>query len=159
MSEPMASGPPPIAMNPDESLEFGCGEPIIWFALFAVSVIACFFFEQPRKESEVDTPSEAHQGDFKSWAIVEVMGHSKYAGLVTDTTVAGAGMIRVDVPQSGDRPAFTKLLAPGSLFGITPCTEETARRAADSFRALPFAFFEPLRQLPFRDDSEDLEDY
>ena len=91
---------------------------------------------------------------FNSWAIVEVMGHSRYAGFVTEQAIGGCSFVRVDVPEvaaslaaSGDynlegRPAFTKLLGNGSIFAITPCTESTAREAARQFRNRPIAMFE-----------------
>lgn len=75
---------------------------------------------------------------FKSWAVVEVMGHVTYAGYVTAETVAGAAMLRIDVPEVGARPAFTKYISPGAIYGITPCTEETARLKAEGLHADPF---------------------
>ena len=33
--------------------------------------------------------------DFRTWAIVEVMGHNEYAGFVSSENVAGAAMLRV----------------------------------------------------------------
>jgi len=96
---------------------------------------------------------------FEQWAIVEVMGHSRYAGLVTEQSLGGASFIRVDVPEiPGDmtserRPGFTKLLGAGSIFAITPCTEASARQAAETFRSRQFEIFEmPNRQLTFRGD-------
>ena len=34
---------------------------------------------------------------FDTWALVEIMGHKQLAGRVSETTLAGAGMLRVDV--------------------------------------------------------------
>lgn len=78
------------------------------------------------------------QSEFKTWAIVEVMGHVEYAGFVCSETVAGAAMLRIDVPQIGDIPPFTKYLSTGALYGITPCSEETARARAEQIVAKPF---------------------
>lgn len=64
---------------------------------------------------------------FKSWAIVEVMGHSVYCGYATDASIGGQSFLRVDVPAFGNQPAFTKYLGTGSIFSITPTDEETAR--------------------------------
>ncbi len=80
--------------------------------------------------------------EFKTWAIVEVMGHVEYAGFVTAETVAGSAMLRVDVPEVKERSAFTKYLATGALYGITPCTEETARARAKRIRAVPFQTYD-----------------
>ena len=79
---------------------------------------------------------------FKTWAIVEVMGHVEYAGFVTAETVAGSAMLRVDVQEVKQRAAFTKYLATGALYGITPCTEETARARAERIRAVPFQTYD-----------------
>ena len=73
---------------------------------------------------------------FDTWAVVEVMGHQRYAGRVTEQVIGGAAFIRVDVPDVppvnglGARQGYTKILGAGSIFAITPCTEEVARRAA-----------------------------
>jgi hypothetical protein len=85
--------------------------------------------------------------EFKTWAIVEVMGHVEYAGFVTAETIAGSAMLGVDVPEVNDRAAFTKYLATGALYGITPCSEETARARAERIRAIPFRAYDIESQL------------
>lgn len=72
---------------------------------------------------------------FDSWGIAEVMGHKKYAGRITEQTIAGAALVRVDVPAvttaRGEAVAeYSKLIGVGSIYMITPTTEEVARRAA-----------------------------
>jgi hypothetical protein len=71
---------------------------------------------------------------FDAWAIVEAMGFKKLAGHVTEQSIAGASLIRVDVPEVviGDRtyPAYSKLIGAGSIYMITPTDEDTARKAA-----------------------------
>ena len=81
---------------------------------------------------------------FKSWAIVEVMGHQRYAGYVQEQTIGGNSFVRVDVPEvpghngyEAGLPAFTKLFTQGAIFCITPTTEDTARRAAKAMRSQP----------------------
>jgi len=92
---------------------------------------------------------------FEAWALLEVMGHKQFAGRVTETTVAGAGFIRIDVPEvvlDGGRtlPAFTKLFAPGSLYAITPMGEDEARAMAASLCEKPIETWRlpQLRALP-----------
>lgn len=76
------------------------------------------------------------QGEkFDSWGVIEVMGHKKFAGRITEQTIAGAALIRVDVPElsmpdGSTRNAFSKLIGVGSIYCITPTTEEVARKAA-----------------------------
>ncbi len=79
-------------------------------------------------------PSQA----FDQWGIVEVMGHKKYAGHITEQVIAGSALVRVDVPEvklAGEPPrvvnSFTKLVGVGSVYCITPTTEEVARKMAD----------------------------
>lgn len=80
---------------------------------------------------------------FDSWAVVEVMGHNTYAGRVSEQVIAGTGFVRVDVPEvpagryGEGLAAFTKIIGPGSIYAITPCTEEVARRAAGATRSRP----------------------
>lgn len=99
---------------------------------------------------------------FNEWAVVEIMGHKKFAGHVTEHSVGGAGFIRVDVPEislpAGEvLPAFTKIFGAGSIYCLTPCTESTARAFAASFRSEAFAKYE-LPRLPslpsYRTDPE-----
>lgn len=61
------------------------------------------------------------------WAIVELMGHQRIAGRVTERSVAGVMMIQVDVPEVAEWPAFTRLLGGGAIYAINPCDEESAR--------------------------------
>lgn len=67
---------------------------------------------------------------FDSWAIVDVMGHQRFIGRVTEQVIAGQGFIRVDVPDvdSEDPGAvsFTKVLGAKSIYMIEPVTKETA---------------------------------
>jgi hypothetical protein len=108
---------------------------------------------------------------FSSWAIVEVMGHSRFAGFVSEQAIGGCSFVRVDVPEvpavmNGDRlieesrPAFTKLLGQGSIFAITPCTEATAREAARQFHTRPISMFEMpmVRSIGHHDDDDDFDD-
>lgn len=82
---------------------------------------------------------------FDQWAIIQVMGHTAYAGRVSEASIGGASFLRVDVPAVDGCQAFTKFLGAGSIFDITPCDEETALRAAKSFGVRPFAHLTTVR--------------
>lgn len=87
---------------------------------------------------------------FDEWAVVEIMGHRRFAGKVTEQAMGGASFIRIDVPEitlpTGDvLPAFTKLFGAASIYCISPCTEETARLFAASIRAEGFSRYEVPR--------------
>lgn len=84
---------------------------------------------------------------FEERAVVEIMGHKRFAGKVTEQAVGGASFVRIDVPEislpTGDvLPAFTKLFGAASIYCISPCTEETARLFSASIRAEGFSRYE-----------------
>lgn len=83
---------------------------------------------------------------FEAWAIVELFGHQKIAGKLTEQTIGGCNFIRVDVPAFEDSPAFTKLYTQGAIYGVTFVSEQIARAAAQSFRVAPVSVYE-LRAL------------
>lgn len=90
----------------------------------------------------------AAQIKFEEWAIVEVMGHSSYAGLVSEFALGGAAFVRVDVPEVDSRAGFTKLLSPGSIFAITPCSQESALEYLRRLRPRPLASVDLVAARP-----------
>lgn len=74
--------------------------------------------------------SEANAPKFDQWALVEIMGHQRAAGRVTEEAIAGVAMLRIDIPKGPDSNEFiTQYINTGSIFRMTPTTE-TAVRAA-----------------------------
>jgi hypothetical protein len=84
---------------------------------------------------------------FDEWAIVELLGHRRLAGHLREVQVAGAGMLRLDIPAAGDDPARTQFIAPGSVYALHPVDEDTARAAAQTWRPQPVQRWE-LPGLP-----------
>lgn len=74
---------------------------------------------------------------FDQYCLVEMMGRQRIAGRVTEKTIAGAGFLQVDVPETKTNPAFTRLIAPGSLYAINLVTEEVARMYAENLNVKP----------------------
>ena len=72
--------------------------------------------------------SEAER--FGTWAILELMGHRRLAGYLTELQIAGAGFLRLDIPPIGDEQGATQFYAPSSVYAITPVTEEAAKAVA-----------------------------
>lgn len=91
---------------------------------------------------------------FASHAIVELMGHVKVAGWCTETTIAGAGFVRVDIPDDAGGVKAVKYCAPGSIYAITPCDEETARYTANP---KPWNWRQQTELEAAGDDDEDQE--
>lgn len=79
---------------------------------------------------------------FEGWAIVEIMGHRRLAGHVSEVTIAGAQMLRIDVPgKTGADPVkATQYYGGSSIFCLTPTTEEVARKEANPPEWAPTPF-------------------
>lgn len=73
----------------------------------------------------------------KLHAIVELFGHTKMAGIVTEQTVGSSTFIRVDVPETEAVPGFTRLLNPSAIYAINPVTEDVMNHMARSFQSKP----------------------
>lgn len=84
-----------------------------------------------------------------AWAIVELFGHTRIAGFVSEFQVGGAAFVRVDVPEvAGDErdaatAPFTKLFGPSAIYSIAFVDEETARRAVGVIRSKPITIYIP----------------
>ena len=87
------------------------------------------------------------QARFAEWAIVDVMGHQRYIGLVTEQVVAGQGFVRVDIPKTDKQPAWTKLIGTGSIYAITPVSEEVAKAMAKHNETAPVKAYELTPRL------------
>ena len=88
----------------------------------------------------------------ETWGIVEVMGHKVVAGYLSEETIAGCSMLRIDVPDTSRISKFTKFLSPSAIYGITPTDEGTAKAAAEKFQARPvdaWTLPDPHLSLPF----------
>ena len=88
--------------------------------------------------------------------------HRRFAGMVKQVLMGTAAMLRVEVPEiilpankwtgrgscenDTKLPAFVTFVSPASLYGLTPCSEEFARRQAESFCVIPPGFMLPVAQ-------------
>lgn len=79
---------------------------------------------------------------FDQWCIVELFGHQRIAGRVTEQTIGGCAFVRVDVPAVAEIPGYTRLLGNGAIYAINPVTEEIARAAATAYRAVPISTYD-----------------
>ncbi len=102
---------------------------------------------------------------FETWAIVELMGHRRIVGRVTEQEIAGHGFLRLDVPDSGGEIVQSQFVSPASVYAITPVSEEAARLAARSQSRAPITVWElpaNIRKAVFaaeeREHDDDLAD-
>lgn len=83
---------------------------------------------------------------FNEWALVELFGHQRIVGRVSETTMAGGAFLRVDVPAVAENKAFTRFYGPGAIYCISPVTEEIALQMVANNRHEPVSRYE-LPQL------------
>ena len=103
--------------------------------------------------------NDAAPKEFNSWAIVEMFGHTKEVGFVSTQYFGPACLFQIDVPELPERdmvlessrylngitwtpagakvrlsasPKRSRLIGPGSIYSITPCTEQAAMQAIES---------------------------
>lgn len=103
------------------------------------------------------------QSKFSGWAVVEIMGHNKEIGFVTTEYFGGPALFRIDQPAFPEReyilerpqwigetyapigtkvqrdamPGKTAYVGPSAVFRLTPCDEDTARRAIERMMPAP----------------------
>ena|SRR2546422_605003 len=106
---------------------------------------------------------EAYEG----WAILELMGHRRLAGYLRAVQLAGAGMLRIDVPGPDGTPVVaTQFYSPASVYCITPTTEPIARaiaarthlQPAQQWELMPMRSPEPASQHDFELEPDDHND-
>jgi len=93
-----------------------------------------------------ESTEQTEKSAFNEFALVELFGHQRIVGKVTEATLAGGAFLRVDVPAFNGEKAFTRFYGPGAIYSISPVTEEIARGLMDRYRNEPVSRFE-LPQL------------
>ena len=87
---------------------------------------------------------------FQTWAIIDLFGHTSYAGLVSEATIGGCSFLRLDVPPEEGKIGFTKFLGNGAIYSMSPCTEEVARAFIRRHAAAPITVYMPeIRRLEY----------
>ncbi len=93
----------------------------------------------------IKSDAEATPAKEEQWAIVEILGHSRYAGTVSEHQIGGCSFVRVDIPEIDGTPAFTKLFGNAAIYSITPVSEQIARLVAREFQSRPLTVY--IREL------------
>jgi hypothetical protein len=83
-----------------------------------------------------------NQPTFECWAVIELFGHTRIAGLCTEQNVAGSNFLRVDVPQTDNNPPFTRFLNHSAIYAINPCIEDIVRHVAHQIEAKPIEYYD-----------------
>ena len=94
---------------------------------------------------------------FETWALVELFGHNRIVGLVTEQPVGGASFIRVDVPGPDGTTRYTRMFGAAAIYAINPVTKDVAISLAQRCDARPVQAYE-LPSLPApTEDGEPIE--
>lgn len=99
------------------------------------------------------SPVDNSDEEFGGWVILELMGHRRLTGYLSEREIAGRAFLRIDVP--GDPPA-TQFYGAEAVYCITPTTEEVARNAAALNQVAPIRRWElpPARPAARPGDEE-----
>lgn len=97
--------------------------------------------------------------------VLELFGHQRIAGHVSEHTFGGATFVRVDVPEVGSTPAFTKMFHPNAVYAFNPVDEETMIFVAEQCSVRPLTVFDlsemrrkMLAALPAENHENETED-
>lgn len=90
-------------------------------------------------------------GPLQFWGIVELMGHVKMAGRITEVQIAGSQMLRIEIPTEAG--IVTQYFPTGSVYRITPSEEKACRSVAMS--GVEPIYCEVQRSIPWREEEED----
>lgn len=70
------------------------------------------------------------------WGIVNLMGHSRVAGRLSEYTLGGT-FLRVDVPAVNGNPEMTFLYGMNAIFGVSIVDKEIAEEVARQIDVSP----------------------
>ncbi len=96
---------------------------------------------------------------FEAWGLLELFGHQRIAGKLSEETIGGCHFIRIDVPEipadsaealpsrfaAGATPAYTRYFTQGAIYSMTPTSEAVARKIAASLRTVPVQAYDMPR--------------
>lgn len=80
--------------------------------------------------------------ELKSWALVELFGHQRIVGYLSQQTFGTGVLFRVDVPdltKDGKivRRGFTRYFGLSAIYSITPCDEKMVREMLPNVDGTP----------------------
>lgn len=93
-----------------------------------------------------------------TWAILELMGHRRLGGQVTEVELFGAKVCRIDIPNATDpaKTFATQFYGGNSIYCLTPSTEAAARAVAKTSQPAPIQPWElPQLNAPSESRCED----
>lgn len=74
---------------------------------------------------------------FELTAVVELFGHQRMAGKVTEQNIGVATFVRIDVPETNSQPSFSRLVNPSAIYAINPVTDDVMKLMAEQITSKP----------------------
>lgn len=88
--------------------------------------------------------------------VLELMGHRRLFGYLSEVEVAGSSFLRIDMPTNSDGEQVTQLYSPSAVYAITPTSDEIVQSMAPANSPKPVCRFElPLEEKTSDPDSEE----
>lgn len=92
--------------------------------------------------------TEKKETTFDEWALVELFGHSRIVGHVTEQSIGGGAFVRVDVPDKEGNTIFTRFFGHGAIYSMSPISRELALQMAQQQHAEPVKQYDLPPALP-----------
>src|SRR5260221_1398780 len=98
---------------------------------------------------------------FETWGLLELFGHQRIAGRLSEETIGGCHYIRIDVPENikspetafdNATPAYARYFTQGAIYSMTPTSEQVARKMEASLRTVPVQAYDLPRLSQIGDD-------
>jgi len=106
----------------------------------------------------VKSPSD-EQPEIKSWALLELFGHQRIVGFLSQQAFGTGVLFKVDVPdllKDGKkvRDGFTRYFGISAIYSITPVDEQTVRSMLPSIDGTPTR---PMTLHSYSSQSDEME--
>lgn len=89
----------------------------------------------------------------ETWCILEMMGHVRVAGRLSEEEKFGSKLGRLDIPQA-DGTFITQYFGGGSVYRISIVSEDVARHVASQTQPAPVSPWDFPKRLAYPVDSE-----
>lgn len=106
----------------------------------------------------IEAPAPSPEPELKSWALVELFGHQRIVGFLSQQTFGTGVLFRVDVPDllkdgKTARQGFTRYFGLSAIYSITPVDESTVRRMLPMIDGTP-GDARPLTLKSYRNEED-----
>jgi hypothetical protein len=91
--------------------------------------------------------SDEKKTTFDEWALIELFGHARVVGRVTEAQIGGGNFIRCDVPDENGATRFTRFFGPSAIYSISPVSRQTAIAMAANIGAEPVRHYDIIKRV------------